>query len=125
MNIDMTVVEFSDEVRERASSLNRRVRFKIHRHSELLWAISSSGMDLRQSSVYANPACRSPVKLQECIEDEKRTQAVLDQNGIVDDESAIAFMNLVEPQIDQWRIQYQGITDRHEAEIKVFLEGIK
>lgn len=44
----------------------------------------------------------------------------MEQNGIVDEQSAIEFMNRIEPQIREWEQQWKKLSDRHQQEIAAF-----
>jgi hypothetical protein len=128
---EISVVEFSEHVRNRSGDLSR-VHFHEHTYSSLLWAISSSGDSIKDFRNITGDGCHPSmtgrtrhILEQHTIEDECRTQSTLLSHGIVDEASAVLFLDRVEPIIQGWKSQHQAITGRYEMELKAFFEEVR
>lgn len=111
-------IEFSGEVRSRARAMDR-IGCYWHKYSNLLHAIANSGWMLSFAKDMQEHSPNNS-NVQEAIDVEISTQERLKLNNIVDDSSAIAFMNSIESELQNWRNLHTEITARHCRELRQF-----
>jgi hypothetical protein len=118
MTLEMPVIEFSDEVRVLARQLPRSPK-----PVSAVSAIADSGLFLDTAQFYAQ---RSPVdhdRLNQSIAIERVRQRALADAGIVDDATAIAYLDRVRPIMEGWAAQLDALQERHAKEIRDLVNG--
>jgi hypothetical protein len=118
MSLDMPVVEFSDEVRDLARQLSRSPK-----PVSAVSAIADSGLFLDTAQFYAQ---RTPVdhdRLNQSLAIERVRQRALVDAGIVDDASAISYLDRVRPIMEDWAAQLDALQERHAKEVRDLING--
>jgi hypothetical protein len=118
MSIDMSVIEFSDEVRDLARQLSRSPK-----PVSAVSAIADSGLFLDTAQFYAQ---RNPVdhdRLNQSLAIERVRQKALKDAGIVDDATAISYLDRVRPIMEGWAAQLDALQGRHAEEIRDLANG--
>lgn len=109
------IVQLSEETREIASELSRIAVFYSDDRGRILKAIEHSGWFFELAEDGLGRGQRDP------LDTERNQQAVLKAAGIVDDATAIAWLDSVRGVIESDRAEYEAILERHRAEISAFL----
>lgn len=115
---ELSIVEFSDGVRTRANSMQTVQGFP-HRYTCVLDAIERSGWMLDLANDLLSYSGKEQNR-QDAIAAEQVLQSHLQKYSIVGDESAIAFMNSIAPQLYRWERQLKEIRQRHSSELEIF-----
>lgn len=118
MILDMPVVEFSDEVRDLARQLSRHPK-----PVSAVSAIADSGLflDIAQWHAQRNPVDHD--RLNQSLAVERVRQRALADAGIVDDATAIAYLDRVRPIMEGWAAQLDALQERHAKEIRDLTNG--
>lgn len=115
----MDYINFSNSVRERARVIQEGKSWFPNRYSRRLFAI-------RQSGWFAGAAKDvSQVTKTQLLKTEQDYQVLLKDSGIVDDQTAMEFLNEAEPKINEWSEQLLEMDARHAQEKVEFLEAIQ
>lgn len=118
MSLEMSVIEFSDEVRNLARKLSRSPK-----PVSAVDAIADSGLflDMAQGHAQRNPVDHD--RLDQPLAIERVRQRALSDAGIVDDATAIAYLDRVRPIMEGWAAQLDALRERHAEEIRDLANG--
>lgn len=118
MTLDMPVIEFSDEVRDLACQLSRSPK-----PVSAVSAIADSGLflDIAQTRARINPVDHD--RINQSLAVERGRQKALADAGIVDDATAIAYLDRVRPIMEDWAAQLDALQERHAKEIRELMNG--
>jgi hypothetical protein len=118
MTLDIPVIEFSDEVRNLANKL------LLHPKSpSAISAIADSGLflDIAQTRAHINPVDHD--RINQSLAIERVRQRALADAGIVDDATAIAYLDRVRPIMEDWAAQLDALQERHAKEVRDLING--
>jgi hypothetical protein len=118
MTLDIPVIEFSDEVRNLANKL------LLHPKSpSAISAIADSGLFLgiAQTRAHINPVDHD--RINQSLAIERVRQRALADAGIVDDATAIAYLDRVRPIMEDWAAQLDALQERHAKEVRDLING--
>jgi len=113
MSLEMSAIKFSDEVRDLARQLSRSPK-----PVSAVDAIADSGLFLDIAQGHAQ---RSPVdhdRINQSLAVERVRQKALADAGIVDDATAISYLDRVRPIMEGWAAQLDALRERHAKEIR-------
>ncbi len=115
------VIEFSPDVRTAAASLLNKPR-----RPRVICAIWRSGRELSIAEEYArlDVASEFSDEVSELLSAECENQSILKAAGIVDDESAIAYMDKVRPILMGLDAQVRELKERCQADVDNLLSGV-
>lgn len=127
MNFDITCVEFSGEIKDRASNLGKVDRRLLS--AEILKvanAIDTSGFNLglaQDMADYAKkgvPAADANDKILRCLEKEQVNQEILIEAGITDDTTANAWLSSIEPKLEAALVRLNQLKQEQASAVENF-----
>jgi hypothetical protein len=119
-SLDMPVIEFSDAVRDLARQLSRSPK-----SVPAVDAIADSGLYVGNAQDYITLgyAEQKRDRINRSLAREVATQKALADAGIVDDATAIAYLDRVRPIMENWAAQLDALQERHAKEIRDLMNG--